>query len=216
MEGAVGEILILGGKLGDPAIHILMILILEFCPWAFWLLDWMSDAASPTRETLNCKNSAALSVGFHPDKCGPRRGKFNFLLCSTISNSHSSKRYFRSRPWPSFCQEKREWKQTGSLYVISCSPHLSCGRLFPKEPETKADYSSCQEQEDNIHGASWGPRVLIYKEAQGWQLGWNEYPETYHDTAFASFAFYNDAFSHILHRWHLWCSFGLWKVCWGG
>lgn len=41
------------------------------------------------------------------------------------------------------------------------------GCFLDKEPEMKAGYSSCQEQEDSILGASRGPRVSIYDEAQG-------------------------------------------------
>ena len=171
-----------------------MILVLEFCPWGFCFLGWLSDSASPTRKMLNCENSAAPNIGLHPDKSRTPERQGPFPLCPTAPSTHSS----RGRG-PSCCQAK---------WGVEANRWLLCHLLqFSPLPWEVASWTK-----------GWRPRGLDnsprtrrhsfmepmeasefwHKRGSGVTTMLNEHWETYPRAAFASFAFSNGAFSHIL------------------
>ena len=81
------------------------------------------------------------------------------------------------------------------------------GCFLDEEPETKSDRTCCQEQEDIHSRSQWRPQNFHVRGARRQLLSWNEHLERYHEAAFASFAFSNKAFNHILHCWHIQCYF---------
>lgn len=116
------------GKLGDPVIHILIVLVLEFYSWGFLtfrLGEWLGVSCKEITELweLSC------SKGWAPSRqTRPQEGQ----VALSPGLYHSQRRLLQKQTMATLLSGSVR-EQTGGLYVISYSPHHGPWRLLPRQ-----------------------------------------------------------------------------------